>query len=60
VLDPTLIEGTTVRCNYELRNSAAQVLAKVINKFRIICVAEKFSHVSSVIASVELQCVNIF
>jgi len=31
VLDATLIEGTSVKCNYELRNFAAQVLAKVKN-----------------------------
>jgi len=31
ILDGTLIEGTAARCNYELRNNAAQVLAKVIS-----------------------------
>lgn len=30
ILDGTLIEGTSARCNYELRNNAAQVLAKVM------------------------------
>jgi hypothetical protein len=29
ILDATLIEGTSARCDYELRNVAAQVLAKV-------------------------------
>jgi len=31
ILDGTLIEGTSARCNYELRNNAAQVLAKVMS-----------------------------
>ncbi|XP_069678200.1 TAF6-like RNA polymerase II p300/CBP-associated factor-associated factor 65 kDa subunit 6L [Periplaneta americana] len=33
VLDATLIEGASAKCNYELRNIAAHVLVKVVNRW---------------------------
>ncbi|KAJ9590983.1 hypothetical protein L9F63_015989 [Diploptera punctata] len=33
VLDPALIEGISPKCNYQLRDTAAHVLAKVVNSW---------------------------
>jgi hypothetical protein len=43
VLDATLIEGTSTKCDYELRNITAQVLAKVNMSISMLISLWKYS-----------------